>query len=687
MPLPGVSRLVCVASKEFPRYSEGDVVELSDGRLLLALARKKGSSDFAEGTIIGFFSRDRGVSWDDEPQVIQAIFDDVIDVMSVSLCRSPRGVHLFFLGRGTDAKHDTRIYQLLSADEGKTWSKPVRVNQRTRYHVVNNARVIRTSKGRMIVPSAFLDGDWDAQHDRMGVYCLFSDDDGGTWKTTSDLALAGHPLMEPGVAECGDGSLYMTIRTTLGVLYEARSRDQGATWTDLRPTKLPSPAAPSTVFRDPTSDDLWMFWINRAVSPGGGAWKDRNPLSVGISHDQGKSWETVGDMEDDAKHSYGYVSVDVIDRQVLLTYYDWRDHGQHSFEGTNLRQRTIPVDYFRRKAVPPVFQASGEPVLEKSGVEVSCNSGLVVEEGRWRLWYAMGTTGAKDDRLRIHYAESSDRGLSWQQLGPVEMRGLAEKSSAFRASVHRTNDGLIMHVWRRDASDDAGLYRYVSRDDGKTFEAAPAHPLMVSNWTKAKRVAEAGAGHFSNDAFDVLQNEDGTWEYFASCFEKTTDPRLIFKQDNAAGFLRMIGRAISADGDQFSAPEIVIRTDYKHGDALDTQFYGMQVFRRRGFYLGLLQIFHVNSQVIAPEWAWSHDGEDWTRTNVPCISLGDEGAFDNRMIVLGGVVASDKELIWLFAGSDWRHNAFKPGKVRTCIGRATLKAAALDAWLDTLPQP
>src|SRR5262245_50027632 len=88
--LPGISRLICVASKEYPRYSEGDVTLLCDGRLLLALARKNGSSDFAKGELIGFFSRDRGLTWDDQPHVIQGPFDDVGDLMSVSFCRSAR---------------------------------------------------------------------------------------------------------------------------------------------------------------------------------------------------------------------------------------------------------------------------------------------------------------------------------------------------------------------------------------------------------------------------------------------------------------------------------------------------------------------------------------------------------------------------------------------------------------------
>src|SRR5687768_6990721 len=125
--LPGVSRLILVANKKHTRYSEADVIELSDGRLLLALGRKDGSSDFSPGTLIGLFSRDRGVSWDDEPHVIQGPFEDVGDLMSVSFGRTSRGVHLFFLGRGPDAKSDTRVYQMISSDEGKSWGKPIRV--------------------------------------------------------------------------------------------------------------------------------------------------------------------------------------------------------------------------------------------------------------------------------------------------------------------------------------------------------------------------------------------------------------------------------------------------------------------------------------------------------------------------------------------------------------------------------
>jgi len=428
---------------------------------------------------------------------------------------------------------------------------------------------------------------------------------------------------------------------------------------------------------------LWMLWINRA----GGAWKDRTPLSVAVSHDHGATWERIGDVENDPKHSYGYVSVTPIDRQVLLTYYDWEDGGQASFAGTNLRSRLIPREFFARRAMPPVFVSRREPVITENSAIVSANSGLLVERGRWRLWYTQGTLGPDGERLRVHYAESRDTGMTWKTFGPATLGEVGDKSNTYHPSIHRVGDQIIMHVWRADAADDSGLYRYVSRDDGKSFAPDPDGPLMVSNWTKPNRAKLAGEGRVSNDAFDVLLNPDGRWEYFAACLERASDPRKIIKHDNAAGWLRFIGRATSVDGKSFSVPQIVIRAHYDAGDAFDTQFYGLQVIRYRDFYLGLLHTYHVKSQIVQPEWAWSHDGENWVRARVPCISLGDEGSFDSRMIVFGAIVMTDDELIWLYSGSNWRHNAFKLGKVRSCIGRASVSRKDLEAWLATLPQP
>jgi hypothetical protein len=694
-PLPGVSRLICVASKQYPRYSEADVIDLADGRLLLALARKSGSSDFAPGTLIGSFSSDCGLSWDDQPHVIQGPFDDVKDLMSVSLFCTGRGLHLLFLGRGPDAKADTRIYQMLSSDEAQTWTHPQRVSQRPGYHIVNNARVIRTSKGRVIVPVAFTENTTN-RFNAMRLFCLCSDDDAQTWKQSAELTIQGKPLMEPGVAECADGSIYMTIRTTRGHVYEARSHDAGMTWSEPRPTKLPSISAPATVLRDPTSKDLWIIWNNRST----GGWKDRTPLSLACSHDHGATWSKPRSIEDNPRHGYAYTSIRILKDQVLLTYYDWPNRGQPAFESTSLRQRTIPLAWFHEQPVPPVFRKHPNPVLKQDhsweGRIISCNSGLLVGRDRWRLWYTTGTLGPSGEQLKICCAESLDRGITWTPTARPDAAGpdtnivlppAGSNESAYHGSIQRDGANLLLYAWRRGPRRVSGLYRHVSGDDGKSFALDPDRPLFVAWSNKGDAAKLAGEDHASNDAFDITTNPRGTMEYFCALMKSASDPRAIVRQDNAAGHVRVIGRAASADGIEWSPIDAAIVPDYQSGDPFDTQFYGIQMMHYRGFYLGLLHVFHARSQIIQPEWAWSHDGMSWARTGLPAIALGDEGAFDCRMIVFGAITLTSDELIWLYTGANWRHNAFRRGAVSSSIGRAVLPRRELDAWLDSLPQP
>lgn len=681
--LPGVSRLIAVATEQYPRYSEGDVIEVADGRLLCAVTRKAGAGDFAKGEIVGLVSSDAGLTWSDEPRVLQGLFADVVDVMSASLCRSPRGVHLFFLARGPKPTADTRVYQLLSADEGATWSQPIRVSQRGGYHVVNNARVIRTSRGRMIVPCAYVDGDIAKNFNAQRLYSIYSDDDGKTWHDSNDVALAGKALMEPGVAECADGSIYMTIRTALGFVYEARSRDGGATWADFGPTKLTSPAAPSTVFRQPGGDALWMFYINRPK----GSWKQRNPLVLAVSNDHGKTWGEPRPIETDERHSYGYYSVTPLKHAVLLTYYDWEDRGQPGFHLTNLRARHIPRRWFASEVTPPVFRKSAAPVLsDGAGKLLSSNSGLIVDGDRWRLWYTAGSLGPRGQRYGIRSAESRDRGVTWERHDANPLPD--EAGDVYHAAAHRLSDGrLALHAWATRAKDDLALYRFVSTDDGKTFRRDPDRPLMCHPKANAAVKEAAGHGRVSNDAHDVLLNPDGSWEYVAAALEPSPDPRTVIKHDNAPGVIRVIARATSPDGVAWSEPHVVIRPHFGPDEPWDTQLYGMQTFRHRGFYLGLLHVFHVQSQTIVPEWAWSHNGVNWGRTYVPAIALGDEGAFDTRMIVFGSLAISDGELVYLHTGYNARHNGFRKGEVTGAIGRAVIPLAELDAWLNTLPEP
>ncbi|HEX8520638.1 MAG TPA: sialidase family protein [Tepidisphaeraceae bacterium] len=688
--LPGSSRLIFVASEKYPRYSEADVIQLNDNRLLVALGRKQGAEDMSRGTIIGSYSVDGGLSWDDEPHVILEPWGDKTDIYSTSFLRSGAAIHLFFMARGKDPKHDTAVYQITSTDEAKTWSQPLRVSPREGYHVLNNARVVRTSKGRIIVPTAYIEGFIDKEFNKQRIYCTYSDDDGKTWQQSNDLSLENQPLMEPGIAECADGSLFMIIRTAMGKNWQARSTDDGKTWMDLSETRLTSPAAPSTVVRAPRGDDLWLFWCNRGKTN----WKGRTNISFAKSSDNGKTWSSPRAIEEDHKRGFGYLSFLIVNDHALVTYYDWRDEGQPNFKNTNLRQRLIPLAWFDGKRTPPVFRKASEPVVKpdrpEEGDLVSMNSGLLADRMPWRLYYNAGALGPTGETLVTRYAESNDLGVTWTkpEQNLVLPKSADDRANYYHASVHPSGEGLIAYVWSYSKkADDSALYRYVS-PDRKTFTREPETPMFASRWTNATlKEAAGGEGKISNDAFDVVQNADGTWSYYAAVLEKAADKRAVFKEDNLPGLVRILGRATSSDGAGFGPIEVVLRPDYDQRQEFDQQFYGMTVFTYRKFYLGLLHTFYLDSQIIQPEWCWSHDGASWARTRTPAIPLGDEGKFDSRMIVFGSLKMIAGELVYLYSGNSWRHNAFKRGRVKSAIGRATIALSELDAWLETLPQP
>jgi hypothetical protein len=287
----------------------------------------------------------------------------------------------------------------------------------------------------------------------------------------------------------------MTIRTALGVLYEARSRDGGATWADLAPTTLPAPAAPSTVVREPGGNDLWLFWCNNAKAK----WKDRTPQVFARSSDNGRTWSEPRAIEHAPKHGYGYISFTRVKDHALLTYYDWQDNGQGGFHMTSLRQRLIPLAWFRGEAVPPVFR-------------------------------------------------KGDGGADAGRIGDDIMRAL-----------HLASHGTDAEV------------------------AVP---------------------------------------------------------------------------------------DFDDEESIGTAYGGMHVFRRRGFYLAILQSLYAASGAVRAEWAWSHTGHNWTRTHTPCSAPGDAGA----PVAFGYITETSDELVWLQGCGG-------------TITRATLPFQELDAWLATLPQP
>ena len=339
MAIQGFTSIVGQSSKEFPRHSEGSIVELKDGRLLLAWTRfTGGAQDHATANIAAMTSKDGGRTWG-KPYVIQENTGKQ-NVMSVSLLRLKSGkIGMYYLEKNSNS--DLHIYQRYSSDEAKTWTAPLRITPDEGYNIMNNDRVVQVSTGRIICPISYTP-DIGAKDWELVCFCLYSDDQGKTWhRSIPDLHAPQRGAMEPGVVELANGELLMIIRTQMGTIYQSISKNKGMTWSEARPSKILAPEAPATIKRIPGTKDLLLVWNNK-FEEGKGHGGLRTPLTAAISKDNGKTWVNVKNIETEPDHSYAYTSILFVKDQALLTYYD--TPGQ--WEALSLRFRSIPLAWF-----------------------------------------------------------------------------------------------------------------------------------------------------------------------------------------------------------------------------------------------------------------------------------------------------------------------------------------------------
>ncbi len=312
--------LIWQVDESVPRMGEGDLVELSDGRLLLAYTEfYGGAADGSSARIVARISEDRGLSWG--PRFVLQPNVGRLNVMSVSIERlDSGGLALLYLVKNSES--DCRAYFRTSRDEGRTWSGHVCATPERGYHVVNNDRLVQLGDGRLVVPACSYP---EGVHEKPNWSTIFySDDEGKTWRRSESTVAVEESrsgMQEPGVVELKDGSLLMFMRCDLGYIYQSRSLDGGLTWSNAVPTVLRSPVSPCTLKRIPSTGDLLVIWNNREGHPEGEPFSRRTPLTAAVSEDGGRAWGRIRDIESDHARTYCYTSATFVGSRCFLTYY------------------------------------------------------------------------------------------------------------------------------------------------------------------------------------------------------------------------------------------------------------------------------------------------------------------------------------------------------------------------------
>jgi sialidase-1 len=294
-----------------PKNFSGDFIRLKDGRILYLYAYGVGDrvADDAPHCTVARYSSDNGKTW---------TTDDVIMHIEggLSFLRLPDDrIALFYL-RASNFGKELYPYMIISDDETKTWSAPVKCANEPGYYTINNDRVVQLKNERIVIPVAFY-GSGESNGDN-GIYAYYSDDTGETWNRSQQVPNPKHvKLEEPGVIELKNGDLMMFIRTDAGLQYLSYSSDKGEHWSEVQPGCIRSPLSPASIKRIPSTGDLLLVW-NDNYDPQHKDGGNRSPLCLAISKDEGKTWEKRKTLEGDPYGWYCYTTIRFFGDHVLL---------------------------------------------------------------------------------------------------------------------------------------------------------------------------------------------------------------------------------------------------------------------------------------------------------------------------------------------------------------------------------
>lgn len=348
-----------------PKNSEGTGLVLRDGSILLLWTefmdvelmpeadrppfsplRKSLSAapnnDDGYARISGSVSTDGGRTWS-APRVYADDADAKVNTMSPCLVRLPDGRIMLAYSWRSGGNHADNYGPCarrarFSSDEGRTWSDPVRITPDDgTYHTGCHDRAWVRPSGRILVQchtnSAAKPGS--RYRDHKHVYIAYSDDGGRSWRHSNRLTEpVARGLNEACLVPRPDGSLVMVLRSWRGQAFLSESRDEGASWSEPRPSGIVAPDAPTYLTVLPGTSDLLAIWncnfnlrerhqlrLPTGAATVGAHAVSRCPLLCAVSRDGARSWGLPKVLEDDINFEWAYPGVVFAGDTALVHYF------------------------------------------------------------------------------------------------------------------------------------------------------------------------------------------------------------------------------------------------------------------------------------------------------------------------------------------------------------------------------
>ncbi len=206
---------------------------------------------------------------------------------------------LFYVSIAVGGWSGSSLNYKVSLDEGESWSKSRKLILSPFFNLTNNVK----NKGILFDDGSFL---LPVYHEFIKKFSqlLWIRPEGTTMTYQIRKITHEKKAIQPSLLPMGEKSLVAFFRNMASEekshILMARSNDSGQSWSELMNTSLPNPNSGFDMIK--LRDGTYLGVINNSFY-------NRSNLSLVVSHDSGKTWKFIKDLENSPAKTYAYPSI------------------------------------------------------------------------------------------------------------------------------------------------------------------------------------------------------------------------------------------------------------------------------------------------------------------------------------------------------------------------------------------